>query len=66
MGEAEGGAGDVADLSGAGGCVLEDAPAPFEQVESSFAEGAKAGQEPVVDAVVGAESLSVGGAFDRG
>ena len=52
MGEDEGGAGDVADFAGAGGRVREDAPAPFEQGESSFSEFAKAAQEPVVGIAV--------------
>ena len=37
MGENERGAGDVADLAGAGGDVLEGAPAAGEQGERGFA-----------------------------
>jgi hypothetical protein len=37
MGEDERGTGDVADLAGAGGDVLQGAPAAGEQRESAFA-----------------------------
>lgn len=57
MGEDKSGAGDVADRAGAGGDVLKDPPAAFEQGESAFAEASQGAQEPVVGAVVRAESL---------
>jgi len=40
MGEDERGPGDVADLAGAGGDVLQGAPAAGEQRESAFAQAA--------------------------
>lgn len=64
MSEDECGAGDVADFAGAGGDVLEDAPAAFEQGEPAFAEAAQAAVEAVVGAVVDAEGLAVGGVLD--
>jgi hypothetical protein len=41
MGEDKSGAGDVADLAGAGGDVLECAPALVEQGEPAFAEAGR-------------------------
>jgi hypothetical protein len=41
VGEDEGGFGDVADLLGAGGDVLQDAPACGQQREAAFAETAQ-------------------------
>ena len=45
MSEDECGAGDVAVFAGAGGDVLEDVPAAFEQGEPAFAEAAEAASE---------------------
>jgi hypothetical protein len=53
-GEDEGGAGDAADFAGAGGDVLEGAPALVEQGEPAFALAA---QGPV-DGVAGSVSIS--------
>ena len=50
MGEDERGAGDVADLAGAGGDVLQGAPAAGEQRESAFAQAAQGALEGVAGA----------------
>ena len=50
MGEDEGGAGDVADLAGAGGDVLEGVPALGEQGEPVFAEAAQRAEDGVAGA----------------
>ena len=47
MGEDECGAGNVADLAGAGGDVLESAPALGEQGEPAFAEAAQGALEGI-------------------
>ena len=58
MGQDERGAGDVADFAGAGGAVLEGAPALVEQGEPAFAQAAQGPLDGVAGA--GAESEVVG------
>ena len=65
MGEDEGGFDDVADLAGAGGGVVEGAPAAGEDGESAFADATQSAEEGVVGAVVHVEDLVTGGLFDR-
>src|SRR5579859_7301890 len=64
MGEDEGGAGDVADFAGAGGDVLEGAPALVEQGEPAFAQAAKRALDGVAGAGVNIEVPAVGGLVD--
>jgi hypothetical protein len=64
LGEDEGGAGDVADFAGAGGDVLEGAPALIEQGEPAFAEAAQGPLEGVSGAGADIEFPAVGGLFD--
>src|SRR5215468_3648810 len=65
MGEDECGAGDVADFAGAGGDVLEGAPALVEQGEPAFAEAAQGALDGVAGAGVDIEVPPAGGLFDR-
>src|SRR5215467_14320371 len=64
MGEDERGAGDVADFAGAGGDVLEGAPALVEQGEPAFAQAAQGPLDGVAGAGVDSEVLGAGGLFD--
>src|SRR5215470_15496691 len=64
MGEYEGGTGDVADLAGACGDVLEGAPALVEQGEPAFAQAAKGPLDGVAGAGADIEVLAAGGLFD--
>src|SRR5260370_7919307 len=64
MGEDEGGAGDVADVAGAGGDVLEGAQALVEQGEPAFAQAAKRPLEGVAGAGIDIEVAPIGGLFD--
>jgi hypothetical protein len=66
MGEDECGFGDVVDLAGAGGDVLEGASAAGEDGEAAFAQAAQATEESVAGAVVHVECQVTGGLFDRG
>jgi len=59
MGEDERGAGDVADFAGAGGDVLEGAPAAGEQGEPAFAEAAQGTLESVAGTGVDIEFPSL-------
>jgi hypothetical protein len=65
MGEDECGAGNVADLAGAGGDVLESAPALVEQGEPAFAEAAQGALEGIAGAGANIEFPSAGGLLDR-
>src|SRR6516165_7345193 len=65
MGEDEGGAGDVTDLAGAGGDVLEGARALVEQGEPAFAQAAQRALKGVAGAGVDVEFPPVGRLFDR-
>src|SRR5450755_3283681 len=65
MGEDECGAGNVADLAGAGGDVLESAPALVEQGEPAFAETAQGALEGIAGAGANIEFPSAGGLLDR-
>src|SRR6266513_2563808 len=64
MGEDEGGAGDGADFAGAGGDVLEGAPALVEQGEPAFAQAAQGPLEGVAGAVIDVKFAAAGGLFD--
>ena len=64
MGEDEGGAGDVADLAGAGGDVLEGAPALAEQGEPAFAQAAQRPLDGVAGAGIDIQFPAVCGLFD--
>ena len=64
MGEDEGGAGDVTDFAGAGGDVLEGAPALGEQGEPAFAQAAQRALESVAGAGIDIEFAPVCGLFD--
>ena len=55
MSENEGGAGDVTDLAGAGGDVLECAPALGEQREPAFAQAAQGALDGVAGAAADVE-----------
>ena len=66
MGEDECGFGDVADSAGAGGDVLQDAPALGEQGEAAFGQASQAAQQRVVGAGVGVQGLPAGGVLDQG
>ena len=65
MDKDERGAGDVADLAGAGGDVLEGAPALGDQGESAFAEAAQGPEHGVAGAGADIEVPPVGGLLDR-
>jgi len=65
MGQDECGAGDVADFAGAGGDVLEGAPALVEQGEPAFAEAAQGTLDGVAGAGVDIKVPAVWGLFDR-
>ena len=65
MGEDECGAGYVAGFAGAGGDVLEGAPALGEQGEPAFAEAAQGAQEGIAGAGGDIEFPSAGGLLDR-
>jgi hypothetical protein len=65
MGEDEGGAGDVADLAGAGGDVLEGAPALGDQGKPSFAQAAQRALDGVAGAGIDIEVPPARGLFDR-
>jgi hypothetical protein len=65
MGQDERRAGDVADFAGAGGDVLEGAPALVEQGEPAFAQAAQGPLDGVAGAGVDIEVLGAGGLFDR-
>ena len=62
-GEDECGAGDVSDFAGAGGDVLEGAPALVEQGERAFAEAAQGPLDGVAGAGVDVQFPAVGGLF---
>jgi hypothetical protein len=64
MGEDEGGAGDVADFAGAGGDVLEGAPAAGEQGEPAFTQAGQGALDGVAGAGVYVQFLPAGGLFD--
>ena len=61
MGQDQGGAGDVAGLAGAGGDVLEGAPAAGDQGEPAFAQAAQRAEQGVVGAGIDIEVLPAGG-----
>src|SRR6516225_6964427 len=65
MGQDECGAGDVADFAGAGGDVLEGAPALAEQGEPAFAQAAQGPLEGVAGAGIDIEVPPRGRLFDR-
>ena len=60
MGQDQGGSGDVADLAGAGGDVLEGAPAAREQGEPAFPQAAQRAEQGVAGAGIDIEVLSAG------
>src|SRR5437667_8960457 len=64
MGEDEGGAGDGADFAGAGGDVLEGAPALVEQGEPAFAQAAQGALDGVAGAVINVQLPAAWGLFD--
>src|SRR6516164_7236088 len=64
MGEDEGGAGDVADLAGAGGDVLQDPPAAGEQGEATFTQAAQRVLDRVTGAGIDVEFPAAPGLFD--
>ena len=64
MGADEGGAGDVADLAGAGGDVLEGAPALGEQGEPAFSQAAQRPEYGVAGAGADIEFLPAGWLVD--
>jgi hypothetical protein len=57
----ERGPGDAADLAGAGGDVLEGAPAVGEQSEPAFAQAAQRALDGVAGASIDVEFLPAGG-----
>jgi len=65
MGEDEGGAGDVADLGGAGGDVLQGAPAAGKQGEPAFAEAAQGPLDGVAGTGINIEFTAVWRLLDR-
>jgi hypothetical protein len=65
VGEHDGGFGDIADAVGAGGDVLQDAPAAHRQGEAAFAERPHRAAERVGGAVVPAEAAPIGGLLER-
>jgi hypothetical protein len=56
MGEDERGAGDVADFAGAGGDVLEGAPAAGEQGEPAFAQAPQRALDRIAGAAIDIQS----------
>src|SRR6266516_7573844 len=64
MGEDECGAGDVAYSAGAGGAVLEGAPALVEQGEPAFAQAAQGPLEGVAGTGIDIQFPAAGGLFD--
>src|SRR5215471_20778179 len=64
MGEVECGAGDVADLAGAGCDVPEGAPAAGEQREPAFTQAAQGTLDGVAGAGIDIEVSSAGGLLD--
>jgi hypothetical protein len=64
MCEDECGAGDVADLGGAGGGVLQGPPAAGKQGEPALAEAAQRSLDGVVGACIDIEFLAVSGLLD--
>jgi hypothetical protein len=64
MGEDEGGAGDVADLAGAGGDVAEGTPATGEQREPAFAQAAQRALDGVAGTGIDIELPAASGLFD--
>src|SRR6516165_8853032 len=64
MGEDEGGAGDVADLAGAGGDVLQDPPAAGDQREATFTQAAQRVLDRVAGAGIDVEFPAAPGLFD--
>jgi len=65
MGEDEGGAGDIADLGGAGGEVLQGPPAAGEQGEPAFSAAAQRALEGVTGAGIDIGLPPVCGSPDR-
>jgi hypothetical protein len=65
MGAYERGTGDVADLAGAGGDVLEGASAAGEQREPAFARAAQGAEQRVASAGIDIEVTPVRGLPDR-
>src|SRR5947207_14345116 len=65
MGEDERGTDDVADLAGAGGDVLEGAPAAGEQGEAAFALAAQRPLDGVAGASADVEFPAAGRVFHR-
>src|SRR6266536_4065421 len=55
-----------ADFAGAGGGVLQGAPALGEESEAAFSAAARRSQQQVVGPVVDGQGLAVGGLLDRG
>ena len=64
MGQDERGAGDIADLAGAGGDLLEDAPAAGEQGEPAFAQAAQGPLDGVAGAGIDVQFPAALGLFD--
>jgi len=64
MGEDEGGAGDGADLAGAGGDVLQGAPSAGEQGEPSFSQAAQGTLDGVPGTGIDIKLLAAGCLFD--
>jgi hypothetical protein len=64
MGQDEGGAGDGTGFAGAGGDVLEAAPALVEQGEPAFAEAAQGTRDGVAGAGVDVEFSAASGLLD--
>ena len=64
MGEDEGGAGDVADFAGAGGDVLQGAPAAGEQGEPAFAQAAQGTLDGIAGPGIDIELPPASGLFD--
>jgi hypothetical protein len=65
VGEDQRGAGDVTDLPGASGDVLQDAPALVEQGEPAFAQAAQRALDGVSGAATGIQFPPVSRLFDR-
>jgi hypothetical protein len=65
MGGCECGFDDVADPAGAGGDVVQGAPAAGEHGEAAFAQASQAAEQRVVGAGVGVEDLAARGLSDR-
>src|SRR5215471_2296466 len=64
MGEDECGAGYVADFAGAGGDVLQGAPAAGEQGEPAFAQAAQGPLDGVAGAGIDVQFTTAGGLLD--